>query len=116
MTKKMITFTYKHAIDYQPELIMGLWGSINPRGFIEMHFYNEFYPLPESSTHELKQGELSGTPVSRMPEKVPGPVRVFKQGILVDLPTAKGIYDWLGIKIKELEKLAGSSAEDILVD
>jgi hypothetical protein len=116
MTNKMITFTYKHAIDYQPELVMGLWGTINPRGFIEMHFYNEFLPLPESTTHEIKEGELSGTPASKKPEKVSGPVRVFKQGILVDLPTAKGIYNWLGTKIEEFEKLASNSTDDISAD
>jgi hypothetical protein len=108
MEKNSITFTYRYSPDYRPEIAMGIWGGINPKGLIEMNFYTEHQPLPETTTHKLEEGTLIGKPISRTPEKPQGLVRVIKQGILIDLATAKSIQSWLTEKIKTLEEMISS--------
>jgi hypothetical protein len=107
--EKKITFVYKHATDYCPQYISGVWGGINPSGFIEANFYSDHIPLPQTSTHLLENGKLDGKAVSRTPEQSIGPTRFIKQGILMDLELAKNFKQWLNDKIKELEGIIAES-------
>ena len=109
-TAQKITFVYKHAPDYCPQYVSGIWGGINPSGYyIEAHFYSDHIPLPETSTHLLENGKLDGKAVSKTPEQPIGATRFIKQGILMDLELAKSFKQWLSDKIKDLEStIAGS--------
>lgn len=104
MKPKEIAFGYRHAIDYRPEVITGIWGGPNLRGMIEMNFFTEHRGLPINSTHLVSEdGKLEGQAQSKEP-KSDVFIRVFKQGIVVDLATAQSIYDWLGEKIELIKK------------
>jgi hypothetical protein len=105
MDPKKITYEYRHANDYRPEVVNGIWGGLSPRGLIEMNFFTEHKDLPIRTTHSLSEdGKLEGTAETRDPS-VDVLIRVFKQGIVVDLSTAESIYNWLGEKIKVLKKV-----------
>jgi len=107
--EKKITFVYKYPIDYCPQYISGVWGGINPSGFIEANFYSDHIPLPETSTHLLKDNKLIGKAVSRTPEQPIGPTRFIRQGIIMDIDMAKSFKEWISEKIKELEKILAES-------
>ncbi|MFZ5453817.1 MAG: hypothetical protein ACOZF2_18340 [Thermodesulfobacteriota bacterium] len=108
-TEEKITFVYKYPIDYCPQYISGVWGGINPSGFIEAHFYSDHIPLPEASTHRLEGNKLIGKAISKLPEQPLGPIRIVKQGIIMDLDMAKSFKEWINEKIKALEKLIAES-------
>jgi hypothetical protein len=109
MKPREITYEYRYAIDYRPEIINGIWGGLSPRGLIEMNFFTEHRDLPTKTTHLINEGgKLEGATVRREPESNIM-IRVFKQGVMVDLPTAESIYNWLGEKIEQLKKLNSQS-------
>jgi hypothetical protein len=104
MDPTKITFEYRHAIDYRPEFVNGIWGGFNTRGLIEMNFFTEHRDLPNKTTHSVSDdGRLEGAAETREPESDLF-IRVFKQGIVVDLSTAESIYNWLGERIEILKK------------
>lgn len=113
MDPKKITYEYRHAIDYRPEVITGIWGGVNIRGMIEMNFFTEHRDLPIKSTHLVSEaGKLEGKVDSREP-KVDVFIRVVKQGISVDLATAQSIYDWLGEKIDLINTVTKANEKEV---
>lgn len=108
MEPKKITYEYRHAVDYRPEIINGIWGGLNPRGLIELNFFTEHRSLPNKTSHMFSEGILEGKTQDKEPKKDVF-IRVFKQGIMVDLPTAESIYTWLGEKIESLKNVIVTS-------
>jgi hypothetical protein len=114
MTKKKFTpggqppseikFKYQVPDQYTPLYTNAVWGGINVKGEIEMHFAYDRKPLPQTTTHKLKDGALLGKP-----EKFTGDdttLRVVQTGVVMNQVTAQSLYEWLGEKLilfKEIE-------------
>ncbi len=99
-----ITFKYIFPDDYNPVFVNGAWGGVTPSGELAISFYLERLGLPIKETHELTDEGKLGQIINREPEDQVA-VRYIQNGIILTLDGAMTIYDWLGKKIKEAEKI-----------
>ena len=96
-----VKFKYFFPDDYRPVYTNGVWGGMNIKGEFEVHFLYDRRPLPLYSTHEIKDGALLGSP--KEIESGESILRFVQTGVIMDLGTAKSLYDWLGDKLKAFE-------------
>jgi len=107
-----VTFKYIFDPNYNPEYVNGAQGGVNPKGEIIMNFYLERFALPNSQTHALKDNSL-GPIIGLDPEDLNSSfVRMVKSGVVMNLQTAKDIYQWLGGHIARLEEIEKQKKED----
>lgn len=108
MAKKSIKFKYIFADDYNPVYINGAHGGINSQGEIIANFYLERLGLPNSLDQELtEEGGLGQVLASEPADLNQSQIRFVRNGIIMNLKTAKALHTWLGDHIKNLEQLQG---------
>jgi hypothetical protein len=96
-------FKYRLPDGYRPVYANGVWGGINVKGEIEMHFFYDSRPLPLTSTHKIEGGALIGTPISRTGDE--DPLRFVQTGVIMSAVTAESFYEWLGEKLVDIRKM-----------
>lgn len=80
----------------------GVWGGGTPRGYISMSVFSERRPIPQKLIHEVTpQGNL-GAQIGEVTKD--GIVRDVEVELLLDLPMARNIVDWLQQHISVVEK------------
>ncbi|MEQ6376305.1 hypothetical protein RZN25_05630 [Bacillaceae bacterium S4-13-56] len=100
-----INFKYKFPEDYNPFYSNGAYGGINPRGEIVMNFYFERNPIPyEEKRFINEKGEFIGEPELEPENHKTNVIRYVSTGVVMNLDSAKSLYDWLGKHIDTLEK------------
>jgi hypothetical protein len=105
MKKQNIKFKYIFEDDYNPKYVNGAQGGINPKGEIIINFYVERAALPKSVTHSLEDNKLSRDTVTEPEDLKDSLVRYVQNGIILDIRSAKEIYNWLGRHIDEYENM-----------
>lgn len=106
MDIKSIKFKYIFQDDYNPVYINGAHGGINSQGEIIANFYLERMGLPNFQTQSITpEGKLGDVIESDPKDLNQSHVRFVRNGIIMNLQTAKLIYNWLGGHIKNLEQL-----------
>jgi hypothetical protein len=105
MDQKSLKFKYIFSEDYNPTYVNGAWGGVNPQGEIVANFYMERLALPNSQTQSINQdGKLSGVIESDPKDLNQSFVRFVKNGIIMNLQSAKSIHSWLGGLIEQCEE------------
>lgn len=99
-----IKFHYIKANDFRVISATGVWGGTTPRGNISMSFFTERTPIPKTISHELTEEGKLGAETNR--DLLEGVIRDVHINVMVDLPFASSLRDWLDDKIAELEKRA----------
>ena len=82
----------------------GAFGGTTPRLDLFITFYSERFPIPRILTYEMSP---QGAPIKEIVEEresKEGIIRESEVGLLLDLPSAKSLLQWLGEKVAELEK------------
>ena len=103
---KQITFKYKFPEDYNPIYVNGAQGGVNSKGEIVANFFFERIALPNKQVHELSEVGTLGQIIRTDPENLnESLVRYVENGIVMNLNTAKEIYQWLGNNIALAEKI-----------
>lgn len=70
----------------------GLWGSVSSNDNLHVTFYNERWPIPSETVHEITDGgELAET--SRVIKD--GYFRELEVDVVMSRHTAMGLYNWL---------------------
>lgn len=105
MDNQSLKFKYIFSDDYNPVYINGAQGGVNPQGEIIANFYLERLALPTSQTQEVtKEGHLGAVTCSEPADLNKSFVRFIKNGIVMNLQTARIIHTWLGNLIDQCEK------------
>lgn len=105
MDKQSLKFKYIFSDDYNPVYVNGAQGGVNPQGEIIANFYLERLALPTSQTQSITQEGTLGEVINTEPEDLNKSfVRFVKNGIVMNLQSAKSIYNWLGGLIEQCEK------------
>ena len=105
MDKPSLKFKYIFSEDYNPIYVNGAHGGINPQGEIVANFYLERLALPDSQTQEINPNGRLGNVIGSEPTDLNRSfVRFVKNGVIMNLQTAKSIYAWLGNLIEQSEK------------
>lgn len=108
-----INFKYKFADDYNPFYANGAYGGVNPRGELVVNFYFERNPIPYQETNELNEdGEFVGEPKLDPEDHHTNVIRYVSTGVVMNLDSAKSLYQWLGQHIEQLEKENGKEGGD----
>ena len=97
-----LEFHNKISSNFRELHVDGAYGGITPRGFINLNFFAERFPIPKSSTYALVNQQLSEK-IEDSADSKTGLVREYEFGIYFDLATATELHNFLGEKIKELE-------------
>lgn len=85
----------------------GVWGGGTPRGLISMSFYSERSPIPVMLTHEVLSDETANKKTlgeETNKEIKEGIIREVDVAVLMDLPMAKSLQEWLERHIAILEQ------------
>lgn len=104
-----IEFQYMFEKSYNPTYVNGAYGGVNPQGEIIAHFYFERSAIPYSELHEIEQTVDGNVDMKQeVYEYQPNNydkifLRFVNSGIIMNLATAKRIYEWLGRHIQSLE-------------
>jgi hypothetical protein len=100
--KSEIKFNYIKNNNFIINHVDGLHGGLTPRGHLIMNFFCERFPIPNSVTFEINEGNI-GKEVDKKSKE--GVIREIVSGVVVNLEAAKSINAWLTEKIKEMESL-----------
>lgn len=101
---KKINFKYKFTEDYNPEYINGAYGGVSPRGEIIVNFYFERTPIPYEENYNInKDGDIVGLSKTHPKDHAANIIRYVPTGIVMNLESAKSVYQWLGEHIEALE-------------
>ncbi|MBS1605308.1 MAG: hypothetical protein JST42_21770 [Bacteroidetes bacterium] len=103
-----LTFHNKISPNFREIHVDGAYGGITPKGFINLNFFAERFPIPKSSDFKIsigEQGKREAHKLSDSDDSKTGILREYEFGIYVDLNTAKQLAAFLNTKIEELEKV-----------
>lgn len=113
MEPKQIKFKYIFADDYNPIYVNGAHGGLNSQGEIIAHFYLERVGLPNYQTAEITPEGKLGSVIDSDPQDLnQSYIRFVRNGVIMNLQTAKSIHQWLGDHIANLEKLQAINSEN----
>jgi hypothetical protein len=108
---KSVQFHYLKSSAFRVVHADGVFGGVSPGGFIFMSLFSERPPIPDTTTHEVKDGrigdELTEERISRN-----GIVRELEVGVVLDLRTAAALHDWLAQKIELLTEAQKKSKQE----
>ena len=108
-TVRSIEYHNKLSSSFRQAHVDGLLGGITTRGFINMNFYAERFPIPKSTTVEVINGDTLGAEMGHSEDSKKGVIREYEFGIYIDQRTASEMVMWLIDKIQELERLKDAS-------
>lgn len=101
-TKKnpTIDIKFEKAPTYRVYYVDGAWGGLSPRGKVNVDFFVDKMDLPEKVKYTTRTDGKLGEIKERIPNDVDY-VREMQFGIMLDIPVAEALKDWLEKKIKE---------------
>lgn len=103
------------SADYRPHHVDGCLGSVTPSGHIHMVVYTEHTAIPQRLVHRVTPDGKLGEEVESERIGKDGIVRDITAALVMTLPTAKRIHQWLGERVEDLTKVfqeAKAQAQD----
>lgn len=87
-----------------------VWGGINSKGMLEIHFLHDRPPLPKSSIDTINEsGHLIHSQIDTNEYKL---VRSVQTGVVMDIESAKNLLKWLKEKIEAWEIMNREKSHD----
>ena len=102
--ENFIEFHYIKNSDFKTVLADGTITSLTPAGYINMNFYLERFPIPDTISREVKDG-IVGAEINRISNRK-GIIREVNVGVVLDITTAKGFVESLNDLIKKFDELS----------
>lgn len=96
--KKVCKITYPDK--YEQKYINGAFGGRTAKGEMVVNFFYETLPYPENSEIEFVNENAFSEQIG-VPNEFS--IKEVKAGIIMNLETAKSVYEWLGRNIKSEE-------------
>ncbi|MCY3022909.1 MAG: hypothetical protein NTW87_28355 [Planctomycetota bacterium] len=104
---KKIRFDFIKSNAFRVIYVQGAIGGVGPRGNIQMAVWNERWPIPRQTTHELGAEGRLGHEITKERVTREAVVREVEAELVMDLPTAQKLKDWLQ---KQIEHAEGTKA------
>ncbi len=98
-----VTFHYIKSPQHRTIHVDGAYGSVTPQGAILVCFFNERFPIPRETTHDVLDGNVAGEPRSR--ESKEGIVREIDVAAVFRPSAARRVGQWLIDKADEAQRL-----------
>lgn len=103
--RNKVIFHYEKVNDFKTIFASGVFGGLNIAGLIDMNFYIDRPVIPQKISHDLAEKDGGFILSNEKREGKDGEVREVQVGVLIDIPTAKSLIEWLNQKIAEMESL-----------
>ena len=104
-TKKV---KYVFSDEYNPHYINGAYGGAGSNEEVIIHFYQERFPVPRTSTLSIYNGVITEEFLTEGTDLI----RYVQSGIVMKLETARMIHSWLG-SILSIAERGDNDADDI---
>jgi hypothetical protein len=89
-----LKFHYVKSVHYRTLHADGIWGGPTPTtDGIYIAFYNQRFPIAQTTIHEIRPDGTLGKELSR--EGKDGVIREVEVGVTVDVATAHHLHKWL---------------------
>lgn len=99
--KKKIKVKFHIPDNHKLHFTTSVWGGINAKGMVEIHFLHDRPPLPKSSTDTIDDnGTLLQSDIDTSGYSI---VRTVQTGVVMDITSAKNLLSWLQEKIETWE-------------
>jgi len=102
-----IVFTYIKNGNYGNHYANGVIGGLMPKGELQMDFFIERRVIPQTVTHEISEEGQLGKQIDITSKE--GIIREIECGIIMPIVAAQALYQWLGQRIEEFQKIDSSS-------
>lgn len=102
-----VKFKYVFDKTYNPSYATGAFGGLTPKGDIVVNFFMERQPIPYSEVREVDTNGVLSENFQLEPKQESGQldiVRFIESGAMMNLETAKELYEWLGQTISLAEE------------
>ncbi|MEX2212918.1 MAG: hypothetical protein WD768_02245 [Phycisphaeraceae bacterium] len=106
-----LEFFYQKGNHFRVIHADGVHGGVVPTGkHIHMAFFNERNPIPQSQVFSVSAGRLSETAIREHSKK--GVVREVECDVILTLPTAKALREWLDKIIAAAQAIKDATGKD----
>lgn len=105
---KRIKFDYLKSNYHREILVEGAHGGLTPKGHLQMSVFNERRPIPKQTVHPVTEDGTIGLEILDERLSRDSIIRSVEATLLMDIPTAKIIYEWLRKHIEIADKLGSS--------
>lgn len=111
---KEVEFTYRKGRYFRVIHVDGAHGGISPdSSSIVMSVFNERKPIPKKEIYDIDEaGGLRSPPKVR--EQRIGIFREVEASLVMDYPTARMVYLWLGERLKQQEAVFKKIEEQLM--
>lgn len=101
---RRVNFHFIKSTSYRTIHVDGAWGGITPGLNINMAVFNERGAIPRQVVLEVSE---SGTTREIQEERIvrDAVIREVEADLIMDLPTAEAVLEWLGKKVEELKTI-----------
>lgn len=103
-----VTFHNKINSSFREIHVDGALGGLTPRGFLNLNFFAERFPIPLSTDFNITDNVKLGEKLEDHIDSKTGIIREYEFGIYMNIETAKNLSILLENKIKEHEALTKS--------
>lgn len=101
--ERRVRFHYIKSNHFRVVYATGAYGGLGPSGTnIHVSFYNDRHPVPQQLMHVLNKDGTLGAEVPEGRVSKDGIVREVEADVVMDLPAAIALRDWLSRKLKEV--------------
>lgn len=90
----------------------GAWGGVAPGSAIHLCFWSQRPPIPTKMVHAVSSDGTLGDEIKDNRETREGLVREIEADVVMDLPTARELINWLKEKVEQVEKSLGDSSSE----
>lgn len=99
--EKKIKVKFHIPDDHKLHFSTSVWGGINAKGMVEIHFLHDRPPLPKVSNDVIDEnGNLLESNIDTGGYNI---VRTVQTGVVMDIDSAKNLLIWLQQKIEAWE-------------
>lgn len=100
-----VTFHNKVSAGFREIHVDGALGGITPRGFINVNFFAERFPIPKSTDFNVSENRKIAEKLGDSIDSKTGIIREYEFGIYMGIDTAKSLAKFLNDKITEFESI-----------
>lgn len=100
-----IRFHYLKAPTFRTVPADGAIGGMTPQGQFHIGFYSERVPIPKETVHEVSAEGALGPEIRSKRQALVGIVRELQVDIVLSVPEARVLRDWLDAQVGHAEKL-----------
>ena len=109
---QIVQFDYIKTPDFRNIHVDGVHGGVAPSGFLNMVVFSTRKAIPQQITNLIQEDGTLGSEIRDQRVSRTALVRDLEANLIMSLPSAVVLRDWLSQKIDELDQVLAKHEED----